>query len=181
MGLRPAKCYRWDSPAYTRVSNNPADSFITGIPGSKITRYEMGNLSAEFDTEISVVTDENIQIRHNTLESSRITANKILEDEVGVNNYRFKIRVYPHHVLRENVMATGAGADRVQEGMRKAFGKPIGVAARVKKNQAVLSVYVNKKEETITKVRNALKTATKKLPGSMKIIVKPVISKKGKG
>lgn len=177
MGLRPAKCYKWDSPAYTRVANNPQDSFITGIPGSKINRYEMGNLSAKFDTEISVVTNERIQVRHNALEASRITANKILEEKVGSNNYRFKIRVYPHHVLRENVMATGAGADRVQDGMRRAFGKPMGVAARMRENQAVLSVYINKSEETIRTAKKALKTATMKLPGSMRIVIKPVISR----
>jgi large subunit ribosomal protein L10e len=133
MGLRPAKCYGWDSPAYTRVAKNPQDSFITGIPGSKITRYNMGNLTGKFDTELSIVTMGEIQIRHNALESARIAVNKILEDKIGVNNYRLKLRVYPHHVMRENVMATGAGADRVQSGMRGAFGKPVGTAARIRK------------------------------------------------
>ena len=132
MGLRPAKCYRWDSPAYTRIANNPGDSFITGIPGSKLNRFEMGTLSGDFNTEIALVTDESIQMRSNCLEASRIAANKVLEDNIGVSNYRMKVRVYPHHVIRENVMATGAGADRVQMGMRQSFGKPMGTAARVR-------------------------------------------------
>lgn len=173
MGLRPAKCYKWDSPAYTRVANNPQDSFITGIPGSKINRYDMGNLSGKFNTEISVVAKGNIQVRHNALEASRIAANKILGDTLGPNSYRFKIRVYPHHVLRENVMATGAGADRVQEGMRRSFGKPMGKAARVEKGQAVLSVYINKSDEAIIDVKKALRAAIMKLPGSMRVIIKP--------
>lgn len=177
MGLRPARCYKWDSPAYTRVSNNPADSFITGIPGSKINRYNMGNLSAEFDTEISVVAKADIQVRHNALEASRIAVNKILERDLGAGNYRFKIRVYPHHILRENVMATGAGADRVQEGMRRSFGKPMGKAARVKKNQAVMSVYMNKSEEGLISVKKALRAASMKLPGSMKTTIKTAVSK----
>ncbi len=174
MGLRPAKCYRWDSPAYTRVSNNPADSFITGVPGSKITRYESGNISGKFDTEVSIVSKGRIQIRHNALEASRISANKILENKLRTNNYKFKIRVFPHHVLRENVMATGAGADRVQSGMREAFGKPIAVAARIKEGQAVMSVYINRSDEAIRIAKNALKTAIRKLPGSMRIVVRSI-------
>lgn len=173
MGLRPSKCYRWDSPAYTRVAKNPQDSFITGIPGSKITRYNMGNLKTRFDTEISLVAEENIQIRHNAIESARIAANKILEDTIGSNNYRFRINVYPHHVLRENVMATGAGADRVQSGMRNSFGKPVGTAARVHKGQAVLSVYINKSEERIINAKKALRVGKMKLPGSIHITIKP--------
>jgi len=177
MGLRPAKCYKWDSPAYTRVAKNPQDSFITGIPGSKITRYDMGNLTRKFDTELSVIAMEDIQIRHNALESARISTNKILEEKMGVNNYRFKIRVYPHHVMRENVMATGAGADRVQSGMRGAFGKPIGTAARIGKGQAVLSVYINKENEGVGYAKKALKTGMMKLPGELKIVIKPVKEK----
>lgn len=176
MGLRPAHCYKWDSPAYSRVAKNPQDSFITGIPGSKISKYEMGNLSGggKFDTEVSIVAKERIQIRHNALEAVRISINKILEEKIGIVNFKFKIRVFPHQVLRENVMATGAGADRVQSGMRDAFGKPIGTAARVKKGQAVVSVYINKKEdeEKVRNAKDALKRGIKKLPGEMKIVVK---------
>ncbi len=171
MGIRPAKCYRWDSPAYTRISNNPSDSFITGVPGPKITHYETGNLSKKFDTEISIVSNDRIQIRHNSLEASRVAANKILEDTIGVNNYRFRVRVFPHHVMRENVTATGAGADRVSEGMRKSFGKPIGTAARVRSGQTVFTVHINKSEDAIKIAKKALHTAIIKLPGSMKIVV----------
>ena len=45
----------------------------------------------------------------------------------------FESHTYPHHVLRENKQATGAGADRVSQGMRCAFGKNVGTAARVKR------------------------------------------------
>lgn len=172
MGLRPSRCYRWDSPAYSRVAKNPQDSFITGIPGSKINHYDMGNRSAKFDTEMSVVNDEDIIIRHNALEAVRISANKVLERGLGATNYHFKVRVYPHHVLRENVMATGAGADRVQSGMRGSFGKPVGRAARVRKNQKILSVHFNDSDEKKVRiVKKALKTALSKLPGSMSVVI----------
>jgi len=174
MGLRPAKCYRWDSPAYTRISNNPSDSFITGIPVSKISHFDMGNLSGKFNTEISVVAETPIQIRHNALEAARIVVTQTMDKDPGTNNYRFKVRVYPHHVMRENVMATGAGADRVQEGMRNSFGKPFGRAARITSGQIVMSVYINEDEDLLKRVKTVLRTAIKKLPSSMKIVVTPV-------
>jgi large subunit ribosomal protein L10e len=171
MGLRSSTCYKWDSPAYTRISNNPSDSFITGIPGSKVQQYDMGNKTAKFDTEVSLVTKDRIQVRHNAIEAMRIIANKIFEEQIGLQNYRFRIRAFPHHVMRENVMATGAGADRVQDGMRKSFGKPIGFASRMRKNQKLCTVYVNYNEPVLRKVRNVMKMATKKLPGEYRILV----------
>jgi large subunit ribosomal protein L10e len=42
-----------------------------------------------------------------------------------------RIRVHPYHVLRINKMLSCAGADRLQAGMRGAFGKPYGLCARV--------------------------------------------------
>ena len=61
-------------------------------------------------------------------------------EEVGRSNFHFKVRVFPHHVLRENKQATGACADRVSEGMRLAFGKAVGTAARVIRNQKIMTV-----------------------------------------
>jgi large subunit ribosomal protein L10e len=49
MGLRPAKIDRdVDKPAYTRRE------YIRGAPGPKITIFDMGNLSAEFEYEVSL-------------------------------------------------------------------------------------------------------------------------------
>ncbi|MFH1125887.1 MAG: 50S ribosomal protein L16 [Candidatus Altiarchaeota archaeon] len=171
VGLRPAKCYKWDTPAYTRVSNNPGDSFITGIPASKINLYDMGNLAGEFDTEVSLVPESDMQIRHNAMESARIVVQQHLEKELGVSNFHFKVRTYPHHVIRENVMATGAGADRVQQGMRQSFGKPIGRAARIHKGQPFFTIYINDSTQTTKLVKNALRIAMKKLPVPMKLTI----------
>ena len=157
-------------PAYTRVSGNPGDSFITGIPASKINLYDMGNLTAEFNTELSIASERDIQVRHNAMEAARIIVQKNLEKTLGVSNFHFKVRTYPHHVLRENVMATGAGADRVQQGMRQAFGKPVGRAARVHTGQRVFTVYFNDNPVTVKFVKKVLRIAMKKLPGPMKIV-----------
>ena len=42
------------------------------------------------------------------------------------------MHTYPHQILRENKQATGAGADRVSQGMRLSFGKNVGTAAEFK-------------------------------------------------
>lgn len=65
-------------------------------------------------------------------------------------------------VLRENKMIATAGADRLQEGMRKAFGKPIGLAARVNIGSVVLEISV--KAENYDKGKDAMWAAATKLP-----------------
>jgi len=77
--------------------------------------------------------------------------------------------VYPHHIVRENPMATGAGADRVQDGMRKAFGKPVSSVALVKTNQKVLTIKTNKKN--FIDAKEALRRAAMKFPVSCRITV----------
>jgi large subunit ribosomal protein L10e len=66
-------------------------------------------------------------------------------------------------------MATGAGADRVQSGMRNAFGKPISVEAIVKKDQRIITIDCQAKNFEQAKV--ALKRAGMKIPVPCKIVV----------
>jgi large subunit ribosomal protein L10e len=157
MVRKPAKMYRnVNKKAYTRRE------YMGGVPGSKIVQFEMGNLSQEFPTEIDLIVDETCQIRHSALEAARITANRRLMKDVGRSNFHFKIRVFPHHVLRENKQATGAGADRVSEGMRLAFGKAVGTAARMEAGQKLLTVYST--PQYLEKIKDALRHAGHKLP-----------------
>ncbi len=172
--IRPAKCYRWDSPAYTRVSKRPSDSYITGIPGSKILHFDMGNKHGDFDMKAEIIYDARMQVRSNSMEAARILVQKRLEKFIGIANYHFKINPFPHHILRENVTATGAGADRVSEGMRKAFGKPIGKAARMRQGQTFLTVKFNDSDQRRKMVKKALELACNKLPGEKKISFSPI-------
>jgi large subunit ribosomal protein L10e len=133
-----------------------------GVPGSKIVQFEMGNLSQEFPTEVDLIVEESCQIRHSALEAARITVNRRLMKSVGRSNFHFKVRIFPHHVLRENKQATGAGADRVSEGMRLAFGKAVGTAARVDANQKILTVYST--PQYLEKIKDALNHGGHKLP-----------------
>ncbi len=124
--MRPAKCYKdMHKPPYTRRE------YIDGIPQSKIGKFTMGNPRGDYDLLIELVSLENVVVRHNSLEAARVMAHKYLNRYIGEDKYFLVVRQYPHHVLRENKMMAFAGADRLQDGMRKAFGKPIGVGARV--------------------------------------------------
>jgi large subunit ribosomal protein L10e len=157
MVRKPAKMYRNISKkAYTRRK------YMGGVPGSKIVQFEMGNLSQEFPTEIDLIVEEACQIRHSALEAARITCNRRLMKDVGRSNFHFKVRVFPHHVLRENKQATGAGADRVSEGMRLAFGKAVGTAARVAPGQKIMTVYST--PQYLEKIKDALHHSGYKLP-----------------
>ena len=110
------------------------------------------------------------------IESTRLTANKTLEKATGESGYFSKLRIYPHVLLRENKMIAAAGADRLQEGMRRAFGKAVSLAARVKRGQCIMELQV--KKEHVEAAQNALKLACVKLPGTPTIRVVPQTKKK---
>lgn len=159
--LRKGVAYRAIERPYTRKSRVTQRSFIKGTPALKISRFVMGDLKASFQYSLQLKAKSQSQIRQEALESARKTVNRSLEKNIG-KNYRFIIRKYPHHILRENPLATGAGADRLSTGMKLSFGKAIGIAAQVFRNDIVLEVLVNKQHLNIAK--KALQKARYKLP-----------------
>jgi len=167
MPLRPAKCYtHFTSPPYTRKE------YIHGVPQPKITKFEMGNPHVDADTLVQLIVLEAGQIRHNALEAARMAVNKYLTTKVGSNNFYFRIRTYPHQVLRENKMMAFAGADRLQDGMRQAFGKPIGTAARVFPGHVVLEV--KGKKQDLAHLKEAVRRGGDKLPLPTRIVIKEI-------
>ena len=152
--------------AYTR------GRYIHGSPALKISRFTMGDTKTAYARRVSLLAQNVVQIRHNALEAARVSANKVLSDALGETGYLLHLCVYPHVVLRENRMIATAGADRLQEGMRRAFGKPSGRAARVKVDQTILSIYVN--EGAVEHAKNALKISAGKLPTACKITVETI-------
>jgi large subunit ribosomal protein L10e len=163
MTRKPAKMYREiRGQAYTHKE------YIGGVPGSKVIHYDMGNLKEDFPFALSLVAEESCQIRHIALEAARITANKYLMNELGKQSYHLKLRVYPHNVLRENKQAVGAGADRVSQGMRNSFGKPVGTAARVKHGQEIFTVSGDQAQAS--SMKEALRRAKNKLPTPCRIV-----------
>jgi large subunit ribosomal protein L10e len=113
------------------------------------------------------------QIRHSALEAARVATNRILMDKLE-NNYLLQIHPYPHIILRENKMIFGAHADRLQQGMRRSFGKAIGTAARVKSDQTIITVKT--KANGVETAKESLKRGSTKLPIPCQIIVEKIRS-----
>ena len=84
------------------------------------------------------------------------------------DQFHIRIRVHPYHVLRINKMLSCAGADRLQTGMRGAFGKPQGTVARVRIGQPLMSVRTYDRHKG--SVIEALRRTKFKFPGRQKVI-----------
>jgi large subunit ribosomal protein L10e len=142
--------------------------YISGKPQLKIARFSSGQSKSDYDYKLELIVSEKMQIRHNALEAARLAANKRMA-QAGDMTFFSRLTVYPHLVLRENKMIATAGADRLQEGMRRAFGKATGLAARVKPDQSIFEAYVSKANLQLAK--EGFKVASSKLgcPISVKI------------
>ncbi len=142
---------------------------MKGVPPPRIRQFEMGK-KGDYSAVVYLIAKRACQIRHNALEAARVVALKHVEKKL--KEFFMRVRVYPHHVLRENPLATGAGADRYQKGMRLAFGKPIGTAAQVDAGQILMEIQVPK--EHLKLAKEALKKASYKLPTPCRIVVAKV-------
>lgn len=169
MGKRPAYTYKDPGRPWTRTAVKKTDeAYVKGVRDAVIRTFEMGERDKEdCDLRLDLESGENMQVRDEALESARIHANKILENEIGLESYFFKIRTYPHQCLRKHAMVMGAGADRISSGMRKSFGRPTGRAARLNENQKVMSIWV--REENKDLAHKSLERADSKIPGSNSI------------
>ncbi len=167
MSDNPASMYRKiDKPSYTRRD------YVTGIPGSKIAQHQMGDLQADaedYPVQISLVPEEECQLRHGSMEAARLSANRHLIKELGEGNYKMQLRKFPHQIIRENKQATGAGADRVSDGMRQAFGVPVGTAARIAPGDKLMTAYCD--VEQAAAVKEAFRRAYNKITPPCKINV----------
>jgi large subunit ribosomal protein L10e len=151
--------------------------FVKGFPAPKITKFTLGDTRAKFEYEAKLISTESAQIRHNALEAARVASNRILMDKL-VNGYLMRVLPYPHTILRENKMIFGAHADRLQQGMRASFGRPIGTAARIRPNQPLIVVNVN--ETGIETAKEALKRGSAKLPIPCRIVVEKMQTEEAK-
>jgi large subunit ribosomal protein L10e len=158
---------------YREVKGQPyaRKEFIKGAPPPKISKFTMGDTKTKFQYRAQLVALKEAQIRHNALEAARIEVNRVLMNKLG-NSYCLRVQAYPHVVLRENKMIFGAHADRLQDGMRRAFGKPIGTAARIKPNQTIITVDVN--ENALEVAKEALHRGENKLPIPCRIYIEKI-------
>ncbi|ORX68160.1 60S ribosomal protein L10-A [Linderina pennispora] len=167
MGRRPARCYR-----YCKNKPYPKSRFCRGVPDPKIRIFDLGRKKAnvdEFPLCIHLTSDEYQQISSEALEAARISANKYITKVSGKDSFHMRVRVHPFHVLRINKMLSCAGADRLQTGMRGAYGKPYGTAARVNIGQVLISVRTKDNNKAV--VIEALRRCKYKFPGRQKIII----------
>jgi large subunit ribosomal protein L10e len=160
---RPAKCYRrFDTPSYTRKK------YMRGVPGSKIVKFDFGDMKTDFPVKVTLVPLEVGQIRHNALEAARVIATKHLSSLLGETGFHLKVKTFPHQVIRENKMMAFAGADRLQDGMRRSFGKPAGTAARLRVLQTIIEVGVPAGKADVAK--EALHLASAKVPMPCRVL-----------
>lgn len=177
VSLRKAGAYskRYARP-YTRVSRKRTKNFIKSTPTSKLMKFNMGNQNlfdeGKFDTVLRLVSLEKIQVRDNALEAARQGITRHIDKQL-TNQFYFEVRVHPHHILRENKMLTGAGADRMQTGMTKSFGKTIGRAAMIKAGEEIFMIAVSG-EKNAKFVRSIMEKIKAKLPGKTKIYVEKI-------
>jgi len=167
--LRKGVSYRKLERPYTRRSKFKGKAFVKSGIVSKVVRYEMGENNRSFPLTFNLVAGAPLQIRHNSIESARQTSNRLLEKALGKTGYHMRVRVYPHHILRENPLAAGAGADRMSTGMAHSYGKPIGLAARVRKGQVIMQV--DTEPQHIQLVKQALHRAKCKIACQCSIVM----------
>jgi len=159
----------------TRRSKRQQKSYIKTIPPQKIVKFNMGEIkkfeAGKFHIKVQLLTMQNIQIRDLALEAVRQTLHKDMTKLLTQKNYFLRCNVYPHNILRNNRVYSGASkGERVQTGMKKSFGTPEGRAAIVKRGRPVFSLYFNG-ENHLPEVRMFFKKVTPKLPCKTKVLV----------
>jgi len=167
MGRRPNKCYR-----YCKNKPYPKSRFCRGVPDPKIRIFDVGGKKQDcslYPCAVHMVSDEWQQVSSEALEAARVACTKYMVNSVGKENFHIRIRPHPFHVLRVNKMLSCAGADRLQTGMRGAFGRTYGKVARVHIGQVLISVRC--REDKCENAVEALRRAKFKFPGRQKIHV----------
>ena len=166
MGRRPSRCYRYQK-------NKPyiKSRYNRGVPDSKIRIFDMGKKKAtadEFPYTVHLVSMEKEQISSEALEAGRVACNKYMVNNAGKDGFHMRVRAHPFHVIRINKMLSCAGADRLQAGMRGAFGKSYGLVARVSIGQIIYSVRT--KDASSNFAKEALRRCKYKIAGRQKIL-----------
>ena len=167
MGRRPGRCYR-----YIKGKPYIKSRYCRGVPDPKIHIFDLGNKYAapeDMPCCVHLVSLERQNYSSEALEAARICANKYLAKQTGKDGFHLRVRVHPFQVLRINKMLSCAGADRLQTGMRGAFGKPTGMVARVDVGQILFSV--RSKAANERHLVEAFRRSKMKFPGRQAIYV----------
>lgn len=176
--LRKANAYsKRHVVPFTRISKKKNKSYIKTVPPQSIVKFSMGNPQlmeqGKLPHRLKVISEENVQVRHNSLEACRQFVNKKLDKDLA-GQYLFRVVPFPHHIQRENKMLTGAGADRMQTGMQLSFGKSVGKAAILKPGSKIF-FFALPNEKAVVYARKIIKQIKSKLPGRTKVVYEKVL------
>jgi ribosomal protein L16/L10AE len=172
---RKATAYSKRQPVInTRRSKKQQKSYIKVVPPQKIVKFNMGDIKKfeenKYQYKVTLSTQENIQIRDFALEAVRQSLHKDLST-LFTKNYFLRCHCYPHNVLRNNRVFSGASkGERVQTGMSKGFGTSEGRAAVVKCGKPVFTAYFDG-ESKIPEVRHFFSKVVSKLPCKTKVVI----------
>lgn len=167
MGRRPARCYR-----YQKNKPYPKSRYNRGVPDPKLRIYECGKKKSQWDDFpccVHLVSREKEMLSSECLEAGRIAANKFMVTRAGKEGFHLRVRVHPWHTVRINKMLSCAGADRLQQGMRHAYGKPYIKTARVAIGQVLMSIRT--KPGNLKLAEKALHRARFKFAGRQSVFV----------
>lgn len=150
--------------AYTR------QKYIRSIPQSKIKIFTIGDQKGDYSYAVLLRAPNPSEVSSDALEAARITANKMLE--TSGKSYLLKVLVYPHEIVREHKFMGFAGADRLSQGMSRAFGRPKSRSAKIVANQPIMVIYT--KGDAVDLAKTALKRASKKLSILTNVVIEEV-------
>ncbi len=163
MTRKPNRMYREiEGQIYTRTE------YMGGIPHCRITQFDTGNVHQQYKFRFTLRAEEAGNVQDRALEAARVSIVRVM-DKAASNNFHIKVRRYPHAILREHKMATGAGADRISDGMRGAFGKPVGHAVRAQIGEPLITLSC--RSENIPEAKEAVRKASCKLPMPIRVEV----------
>ncbi len=165
MSLRPARNYRAIQRPYTRLE------YIKSKPYSKIQKFDHGDPNEDYDYEIRIESTAPFQVRSNALEAARMAAVSQIRKRIA-GPYFMKVVPYPHHILRKHAMAGVHKAERLQKGMRLAFGKPDARAAQLRAGETIMLMRV--KAEELEQARYVMEVAKIKLPPMTRLVVERI-------
>ena len=176
MAVRKARAYsKIHMRAFTRKSSVKAKNYIKTVPPQKVVRFKMGAIrdynEGKFKSIMMLSNGDHqtVYVRDLAIEAARQYVNKILDTDLPGQTY-FEVKAYPHQILRENKMLTGAGADRMSTGMQLSFGATTNRAAVVKAQHPLFLVgYNGEKARKI--IYDALSRVKAKLPFHGRVVM----------
>lgn len=162
---------------FTRKARIRGKDYIKTIPQLKIVKFHIGNqkdyLEGKHHYMVKLISEQRVQIRDNALEAARMLLTKMMERSAP-GKYYIAVKVYPHHMIRENKSAGGqAGADRISSGMTHSYGAVIGRAAIVRPEQEIFFISCVD-DKTAREARDSLAMVKSKMPSKTKIIFEKI-------